>query len=188
MTGTDNANSWTIASNNAGDIASTGTVFFLSIQNLTGGSSTDDFVLDGGTLAGAIDGGTGVLTFATAPDFEANAQAVLAHWRARGGRIIHVRHASLEQNSPLRAEEPGFAFFEWAEPLEDEVEIVKHVNSCFIGTGLEDLLHAEGHHGLVLLGLTTNHCVSTTARMAGNLGFDVCLVGDACATFPRTAS
>ena len=23
--------------------------------------------------------------------------------------------------------------------------------------------------------------------MAGNLGFDVCLVGDACATFPRTA-
>ena len=121
------------------------------------------------------------------PDFEANAQAVLAHWRARGRRIIHVRHASLEQNSPLRAEEPGFAFFEWAEPLEDEVEIVKHVNSCFIGTGLEDLLHAEGHHGLVLLGLTTNHCVSTTARMAGNLGFDVCLVGDACATFPRTA-
>ena len=55
------------------------------------------------------------------PDFEANAQAVLAHWRARGGRIIHVRHASLEQNSPLRAEEPGFAFFEWAEPLEGDV-------------------------------------------------------------------
>ena len=52
------------------------------------------------------------------PDFEANAQAVLAHWRARGRKIIHVRHASLEENSPLRAEEPGFAFFEWAEPLE----------------------------------------------------------------------
>ena len=122
------------------------------------------------------------------PDFEANAKAVLAHWRARGRRIIHVRHASLKPNSPLRAEEPGFAFFEWAEPRENEVEIIKHVNSCFIGTGLEDLLQAEGHYGLVLLGLTTNHCVSTTARMAGNLGFDVCLVGDACATFPRTAA
>ena len=64
------------------------------------------------------------------PDFEANAQAVLAHWRARGGRIIHVRHASLEQNSPLRAEEPGFAFFEWAEPLEDEVEIVANIEDA----------------------------------------------------------
>ena len=121
------------------------------------------------------------------PAFEAHAQAVLAHWRERGRPVVHVRHASLEPQSPLRAEEAGFAFFPWAEPLENEVEFVKNVNSCFIGTDFEDWLRNQGHQKLVLLGLTTNHCVSTTARMAGNLGFEVTLVGDACATFPRTA-
>ena len=98
------------------------------------------------------------------------------------------RHDSLEPDSPLRADAPGFPFLEWAEPLESEVEFIKHVSSCFIGTGLRDLLRAEGHLGLILLGLTTNHCVSTTTRMAGNLGFDVHLVGDAGTTFPSTAS
>jgi nicotinamidase-related amidase len=93
----------------------------------------------------------------------------------------------LEPKSPLRAESPGFAFFDWATPREGEIEIVKHVNSGFIGTPLEETLRAGGQNGFVLLGLTTNHCVSTTVRMGGNLGFDVRLVGDACATFPRTA-
>jgi nicotinamidase-related amidase len=121
------------------------------------------------------------------PQFEHNAQALLAHWRLRNRKVIHVRHASLEPKSPLRAESPGFAFFDWATPREGEIEIVKHVNSGFIGTHLEETLRAGGQNGFVLLGLTTNHCVSTTVRMGGNLGFDVRLVGDACATFPRTA-
>ena len=64
-------------------------------------------------------------------------------------------------------------------------EVVKHVNSGFIGTNLEALLRNLGGTDLTVAGLTTNHCVSTTVRMAGNLGFHVNLVGDACATFGR---
>ncbi len=71
------------------------------------------------------------------------------------------------------------------EPRAGETMIVKNVNSCFIGTDLEALIRAKNVNDLVICGLTTNHCVSTTTRMAGNLGFNVKLVGDACATFDR---
>ena len=62
---------------------------------------------------------------------------------------------------------------------------MKTVNSAFIGTELETYLRTQGIDQLVMTGLTTDHCVSTSVRMAGNLGFQVWLVGDGTATFPR---
>lgn len=61
------------------------------------------------------------------------------------------------------------------------------VNSGFIGTDLEARLRAAGIATVVIVGLTTNHCVSTTTRMAGNLGFAAHVVSDATATFARPA-
>ncbi len=119
------------------------------------------------------------------PDAESNIASLLSAWREHQLPIIHVRHCSVEPNSPLRPELPGNAFKPEAMPLPGEQQFSKSVNSAFIGTGLEQYLKQHDISSLVIVGLTTDHCVSTTTRMAANLGFEVTLVADATAAFDR---
>ena len=119
------------------------------------------------------------------PDAEQRIADLLAAWRATAQPVIHVQHSSLEPRSPLREDAPGHAFKVEALPMAGEPVFHKHVNSAFIGTDLEAHLRANGIESLVVVGITTDHCVSTTARMAGNLGFAVTVVEDATATFER---
>ncbi len=119
------------------------------------------------------------------PQAEANALKLLDHWRENDLPIFHCIHDSQDPQSPLRREKPGGEFIEMLKPRAKEPVLYKNVNSAFIGTDLEARLKKANIEKLVICGLTTNHCVSTTTRMAGNLGFDVTLVGDACATFDR---
>jgi nicotinamidase-related amidase len=122
------------------------------------------------------------------PDAEANIARLLVAWRAAGLPVMHVVHDSVEPGSILTLDSPGGAIKPEAEPVAGEPIITKHVNSAFIGTGLEERLRRAGIDQIVLAGLTTNHCVSTTTRMAGNLGFDTYVVADATAAFPATGS
>jgi nicotinamidase-related amidase len=119
------------------------------------------------------------------PHLERRASELLRAWRGSGRPVVHVRHMSTEPASPLRPGQPGNAFKPETAPVAGEAVIEKRVNSAFIGTALEWNLRRDGCRGLVILGLTTNHCVSTTARMAGNLGFATWVVSDATATFDR---
>ncbi len=120
------------------------------------------------------------------PQAEANIAALLERWRATGRPLYHIQHHSTTPGSPLRPESPGVAVKPEAVPLAGEPVITKSVNSAFIGTDLEDRLHADGIDTLVLCGLTTEHCVSTTTRMAGNLGFTAYLAADATAANSKT--
>ena len=119
------------------------------------------------------------------PGAEQRIAELLAAWRATGRPVIHVQHLSLEPQSPLREGLPGNAFKIEAMPMAGEFVFQKHVNSAFIGTDLEAHLRAHGIEELVVAGITTDHCVSSTTRMAGNLGFTVTVVEDATATFER---
>jgi nicotinamidase-related amidase len=119
------------------------------------------------------------------PDAESKIALLLCEWRKRKLPVIHVRHLSVESGSPLRPELPGCEFKEEVQPQPDEKQFTKSVNSAFIGTGLEEYLRTTGITSLIVVGLTTDHCISTTVRMAANLGFTTTLVSDATATFDR---
>jgi nicotinamidase-related amidase len=117
------------------------------------------------------------------PQAEENIVRLLAAWRKTNRPVFHVQHLSLSPSSPLRAAHPGHAIKEAVKPQEGELLFQKHVNSAFIGTDLEQQLRERGYDTLVIVGLTTPHCVSTTTRMAGNLGFRTYIVSDATAAF-----
>ncbi len=119
------------------------------------------------------------------PEAEANVARLLVDWRKAGRPIIHIRHDSTEPQSSYRPGQPGNEFKPEALPLPGETIIAKRTNSAFIGTELESRLRRAGIKGLVVAGVITNNSVEATVRMAGNLGFDTCLVEDACFTFAR---
>ncbi|MCG8424502.1 MAG: cysteine hydrolase [Proteobacteria bacterium] len=119
------------------------------------------------------------------PHAEQNIAALLTAWRETGRPIFHVQHLSRDPTSPLRPDQSGCEIKDLVRPAAGEPVIQKEVNSGFIGTDLEDQLRQETIETVVVTGLTTNHCVSTTVRMAANLGFDTHVVSDATAAFDR---
>ena len=121
------------------------------------------------------------------PEAEQRVADALAGWRERGAPVVHVRHASPGADGLFVPGRPAFDFKEEALPIEGEPVITKHVNSAFIGTDLEARLRNHGVEAVVFAGLTTDHCCSTTVRMAGNLGFQTWVLADAMATFDRRA-
>ncbi|MDA0185717.1 cysteine hydrolase [Solirubrobacter phytolaccae] len=119
------------------------------------------------------------------PECEENIGRLLEAWRDAGGTVVFIRHDSTEEQSPLRPGQPGNAFKDVITG-EPDVLITKHTNSCFYGEpDLHAWLQERAVQNLVICGITTNHCCETTARMGGNLGYDVQFVLDATHTFNR---
>lgn len=118
-------------------------------------------------------------------DVEEKAGILLTKWRALALPVFHIIHSSQNSKSRLHEMHPGFEIHDAVKPLGKEPLIVKNVNSAFIGTDLKEQLDHSNITTLVIVGLTTNHCISTTTRMAGNLGYDTILLSDVTATFDR---
>ena len=119
------------------------------------------------------------------PDAVERIADLLDGFRTQRAPIFHIRHQGTKPTSSFLPGGTGFPVKDEARERDGEVVIVKRVNSAFIGTDLESRLRAAGIKTVVICGATTNHCVETTARMAGNLGFDTRLVRDATWTFDR---
>jgi nicotinamidase-related amidase len=121
------------------------------------------------------------------PEAERRIAEAIAAWRDRGAPVIHVRHRSTGADGLFVPGSAAFEFKPEARPGEGEPVITKDVNGAFIGTDLEARLREHGVEAVALVGLTTDHCCSTTARMAGNLGFETWVLADAMATHERRA-
>lgn len=117
------------------------------------------------------------------PAMEANGLRLLAAWRERGLPLIHVRHDSVQPGSSLAPGHPGNGFRAGFAPQAGEALVTKSVNTAFIGTDLDLRLRRLGIERIVLFGISTDMCVSTTARVGANLGYRVTVVGDACCCF-----
>jgi nicotinamidase-related amidase len=104
---------------------------------------------------------------------------LLKIFRQKSRPIYHVQHLSKNPISLLRPGQDGADFMDAAKPILGERIFQKHVNSSFIGTQLEQILRQDNILSLVIVGISVDHCVSTTARMAANLDFEVFVISDA---------
>lgn len=117
------------------------------------------------------------------PEAEQNAGNILDFWREKGFPVFHIKHCSTNPQSKLAEGQDGNDFQDVVKPVGNETVIRKNTNSAFIGTDLQERLDLAEITKVVVVGLTTDHCISTTVRMAGNFGYDTYLVEDATATF-----
>lgn len=119
------------------------------------------------------------------PDAEENCGKILKAFRKKRLPIFHVKHNSTNPASPLYPTKKGNAIHPLVLPMGDEPIIEKTVNSAFIGTNLETRLKKDNITDLIIVGLTIEHCISTSVRMAANIGFKVTLISDATTAFDK---
>ncbi|MCJ1321125.1 hypothetical protein MMC15_006469 [Xylographa vitiligo] len=122
---------------------------------------------------------SGLLKVSNGPSSCAAIKSLLEKYRAAGGAIVHIHHETPE-GAPVFT--PGKAVSEPMKGLEarkgEKVIWKKHPGS-YAGTDLQEWLDGKSVKKVVLVGYMAHVCVSTTARQASELGYDVVLVEDA---------
>lgn len=116
--------------------------------------------------------------------------------RARGVEVIFARIACLKpdgRDRSLSQKKPGFNYLllpkdredgfivEALQPTADEITVLKTTDSALTGTNLRLVLRNMGIVDVVVAGIFTDQCVSSTVRSLADESFGVVVVEDACA-------
>jgi len=120
---------------------------------------------------------------------QASAQAarLLDHYRAAGGRLIHVRHVFENPAAPFfLPDSPGAEIHASVAPLAGETVITKNNVNSFHQTDLKATLDRWGIDSLLICGAMSQMCVEGTTRAAADFGYRCQVVHDACATRDQT--
>ncbi|GAK84530.1 isochorismatase [Vibrio ponticus] len=112
-----------------------------------------------------------------------NAKLLLEHFRQQGKPVIHVQHlaAPPELGFMLPGTE-GQKIHPSVAPNEGETVVIKHYPNAFASTNLHQVLVELGVTEVVLVGMMTHMCVSSTARATIEYGLKTTIAHDACAT------
>ncbi|RVD77195.1 cysteine hydrolase family protein [Pseudomonas koreensis] len=119
------------------------------------------------------------------PQAEERMLDLLGEWRSSGRPVIHVQHLSRSPDSVFWPGQSGVEFQPRFLPQDGEWLIQKQVPDAFCSTGLEARLREARIGQLIIVGVATHNSVESTARTAGNLGFDTWVAEDACFTFDK---
>lgn len=109
------------------------------------------------------------------------ASSVLEAFRAAGEPVVHVQHHGAAEAGFLVKDSPGAEPHPSVAPQGEEPVVRKEAPNAFLGTDLDGTLRGIGADEVVLVGSMTSMCIDATARAAADLGYDVTVVGDACA-------
>ncbi|TAJ11420.1 cysteine hydrolase [Marinilabiliaceae bacterium JC017] len=101
-----------------------------------------------------------------------HARQLLDKFRAEGLPVIHVRHQVSE----------GGAIHNDVRPFDGEKIVTKSEVNCFLYTDLLDYLMSLEVETLVIAGMQTHMCVEAAVRAAHDLGYNIIVAEDACAT------
>lgn len=113
------------------------------------------------------------------------AAQLLSVFRERQRPIVHIQHENLNPELPfMLPNSDGQKIHLSVQPLLNEQHIIKNYPNAFWQTELETYLKAQGIKRVVIAGMMTHMCVSTTSRAAMERGFEVTIIQDACATRP----
>jgi nicotinamidase-related amidase len=125
-----------------------------------------------------------------------NTAKLIAACRARGVEVIFARIACLKNDGrdrSLSQKKPGFNYLLMPKdrpdsqvvpeltPRGDEIVITKTTDSALTGTNLRMLLHNMGIKDVVVTGIFTDQCVSSSVRSLVDESFGVVVVEDCCA-------
>ena len=108
---------------------------------------------------------------------------LLQCFREHGGHHVHIQHISTKPNATFFISgDRGTDIHDLAAHFEGEPIVYKHQPNSFLNTNLLELLKSWDVQRVVISGMMTHMCVDATARAASDLGFDVIVAEDACAT------
>jgi biuret amidohydrolase len=125
-----------------------------------------------------------------------NSARLIAACRARGVETIFARIACLKpdgRDRSLSQKKPGFNYLLLPKEREDsqivpelapedgEIVITKTTDSALTGSNLRLILHNMGIRNVVVAGIFTDQCVSSTVRSLADESFNVVVVEDCCA-------
>jgi nicotinamidase-related amidase len=116
------------------------------------------------------------------PAFEANLAMFVQAYRTAGLPIFFFLHS--DDDAGFERTSPHYRVMDAVAPSADEPLLHKTTRNCFTSTDLQRRLVAADVSRLVVTGIQTEQCCETTARIAGDYGYDVDFVTDATRTFP----